>query len=147
MEDSQNHTTVMTAEFREDDMREDDTGAALRPKRENPDAERTLKENNDGKRQRSGKRHKDTDQSLAALNLLQPFNVPQYRFTPVIPYEAVTLSPFDRAPQLRLSKDARTVAGCKGYRLIRGTHGISEGAWYCEATVMDDFQDVELEER
>lgn len=78
---------------------------------------------------------------------MQPFNVPQYRFTPVVPYEAVALSPFDRAPQLRLSKDGLTVAGHKGYRLIRGTHGISQGAWYCEATVMEDLQDPDLEER
>jgi hypothetical protein len=121
-------------------------GAALRPKRENAgDGDRAA--GGDAKRSRSGKRHKDTDQSLAALNLLQPFNVPQYRFTPVVPYEAVALSPFDRAPQLRLSKDGLTVAGHKGYRLIRGTHGISQGAWYCEATVMEDLQDPDLEER
>jgi hypothetical protein len=93
------------------------------------------------------KRPKDTDASLAALNLQQPFNVPQYRFTPVVPFEAVSLSHFDRAPQLRISKDALTVSGHKGYRLIRGTHGVSQGAWYCEATVMDDYQDNDLEER
>ena len=124
---------------------EADTVVALRPKRENlGDGERAV---TDSKRSRSAKRHKDTDQSLAALNLLQPFNVPQYRFTPVVPYEAVSMSPFDRAPQLRLSKDGLTVAGHKGYRLIRGTHGVSQGAWYCEATVMEDLQDPDLEER
>jgi len=124
---------------------EADSVVALRPKRENlGESERGV---TDSKRSRSGKRHKDTDQSLAALNLLQPFNVPQYRFTPVVPYEAVVLSPFDRAPQLRLSKDGLTVAGHKGYRLIRGTHGVSQGAWYCEATVMEDLQDPDLEER
>lgn len=131
----------------------------------------------DGKQQlqkvRAPKRPRDTDASLAALNLQQPFNVPQYRFTPVIPFESVTLSHFDRAPQLRIAKDALTVSGHKGYRelalrrasgllcgdargtltslctagLIRGTHGVSQGAWYCEATVMEDFQDNDLEER
>ena len=99
-----------------------------RSKRENPDAQ-VGAGGADGKRSR-GKKHKDTDASLASLNLLQPFNVPQYRFTPVVPFEAVTLSPFDRAPQLRLTKDALTVSGHKGYRLIRGTHGVSQGAWY-----------------
>jgi hypothetical protein len=129
----------------EEGEEEAETVVALRPKRENPgDGERAV---SDSKRSRSGKRHKDTDQSLAALNLLQPFNVPQYRFTPVVPYEAVSMSPFDRAPQLRLSKDGLTVAGHKGYRLIRGTHGVSQGAWYCEATVMEDLQDPDLEER
>ena len=117
-------------------------------KRDNPEALANGGAN-DSKRPRSGRLrpHKDTDASLASLNLLQPFNVPQYRFTPVLPFEAVTLSPFDRAPQLRLTKDALTVSGYKGYRLIRGTHGVCQGAWYCEATVMDDFQDTDLEER
>jgi hypothetical protein len=118
------------------------TVTVQRPKRENPDAGA-----HDSKRSRSGKKYKDTDASLAALNLLQPFNVPQYRFTPVVPFETVTLSPFDRAPQLRLSKDALTVSGYKGYRLIRGTHGVSQGAWYCEATILDDFNEPDLEER
>jgi len=119
--------------------------AALRPKRDNnADAQTGASDN---KRARSGKKHKDTDVSLAALNLQQPFNVPQYRFTPVVPHSAVTLSLFDRAPQLRLTKDALTASGHKGYRLIRGTHGVSQGAWYCEATVLEDYVDEGLEER
>ena len=117
-------------------------GVQSRPKRENPEAGA-----HDGKRQRSGKKYKDTDASLASLNLLQPFNVPQYRFTPVVPFEAVTLSPFDRAPQLRLSKNSLTVSGYKGYRLIRGTHGVSQGAWYCEVMIHDDYNETDLEER
>jgi len=133
---------LITFQECEDEERRETRRSSM--KRDNPEALANGGANDKRKRLRP---HKDTDASLASLNLLQPFNVPQYRFTPVLPFEAVTLSPFDRAPQLRLTKDALTVSGYKGYRLIRGTHGVCQGAWYCEATVMDDFQDTDLEER
>jgi hypothetical protein len=133
---------LITFQECEDEERRETRRSSM--KRDNPEALANGGANDKRKRLRP---HKDTDASLASLNLLQPFNVPQYRFTPVLPFEAVTLSPFDRAPQLRLTKDAHTVSGYKGYRLIRGTHGVCQGAWYCEATVMDDFQDTDLEER
>ena len=44
----------------------------------------------------------------------QPFNIPQYRFTPVIPDpRGVMLSPWDRAPQLRLADNNLSVSGYK----------------------------------
>jgi hypothetical protein len=77
-----------------------------------------------------------------------PFNVPQYRFTPVYPDpRGVTLSPYDRAPQLRLSDENLSVSGHKGYRLVRATHGVETGAWYCEATIREDVPETGLNER
>ncbi|EKX40071.1 hypothetical protein GUITHDRAFT_113810 [Guillardia theta CCMP2712] len=94
------------------------------------------------------KKLKPEEQVERDLALQQPFNVPSWRFTPVIPDpRGVMLSPYDRAPQLRLADSNLTVSGCKGYRLIRATHGIREGAWYCEATVREDLHPPWIEER
>ena len=81
-------------------------------------------------------------------SILQPFNIPQWRFTPVIPDpRGVTLSPYDRAPQLRLTDENLTVSGHKGYRLIRASHGVSAGSWYFEVTVREDHVNSSLEEK
>lgn len=47
----------------------------------------------------------------------------------------VQLSSRDKATQLILSEDKLTVSGNKGYRTVRCTHGVHEGAWYCEVKV------------
>ncbi|XP_068702334.1 set1/Ash2 histone methyltransferase complex subunit ASH2-like isoform X1 [Montipora foliosa] len=50
-------------------------------------------------------------------------------------HKEVLLSMNDRAPQLKLSDDRLSVTGEKGYCMVRGSHGVSKGKWYFEATV------------
>lgn len=40
------------------------------------------------------------------------------------------------APQISLSKDQLTVTGTKGFRMVRASHGVSNGTWYWECTVL-----------
>mmetsp|Transcript_34775 Transcript_34775/g.88072 ORF Transcript_34775/g.88072 Transcript_34775/m.88072 type:complete len:333 (-) Transcript_34775:313-1311(-) len=51
------------------------------------------------------------------------------------PYR-VALSKNGKATQLVLSEDKLTVSGTKGFRTARATHGVFQGAWYCEARVV-----------
>ncbi|XP_074618385.1 set1/Ash2 histone methyltransferase complex subunit ASH2-like isoform X2 [Acropora palmata] len=50
-------------------------------------------------------------------------------------HKEVLLSMNDRAPQLKLSDDRLSVTGEKGYCMVRGTHGVTKGKWFFEATV------------
>ncbi|PAA70979.1 hypothetical protein BOX15_Mlig010759g2 [Macrostomum lignano] len=50
---------------------------------------------------------------------------------------ALLLSMSDRAPQLKLAENQLSVTGDKGYCMIRATHGVSKGAWYFEASVVE----------
>jgi len=43
---------------------------------------------------------------------------------------AVTLTVHDMGPHLKVRDDGLTVVGEKGYRMIRASHGINEGALY-----------------
>mmetsp|Transcript_13808 Transcript_13808/g.37303 ORF Transcript_13808/g.37303 Transcript_13808/m.37303 type:complete len:297 (-) Transcript_13808:206-1096(-) len=47
----------------------------------------------------------------------------------------VLLSKVGKAPQLQLSEDRLSVTGYKGFRSIRGNHGVHVGTWYCEARI------------
>ncbi|KAF5840474.1 hypothetical protein DUNSADRAFT_16565 [Dunaliella salina] len=47
----------------------------------------------------------------------------------------VLLSKVGKAPQLQLSEDRLSVTGYKGFRSIRGNHGVHSGTWYCEARI------------
>lgn len=49
------------------------------------------------------------------------------------------------APQLNVSKDQLTVTGEKGFRMVRATHGVKDGAWYCEVIILqpDDKKNVD----
>eukprot|EP00605_Chrysophyceae_sp_TOSAG23-4_P001000 GSChrysophyteH1.ASY1.ANO1.1101.1 assembled CDS len=50
---------------------------------------------------------------------------------------SVALSERDRAPQLILSKDQMEVTGIiGGYRLVRSTHGVHNGAYFWEAEIL-----------
>jgi Set1/Ash2 histone methyltransferase complex subunit ASH2 len=53
-----------------------------------------------------------------------------------VPDGPVRLSTVDRAPGLTTLEDSLTVHGFKGYRMVRATHGVCEGDWYFEATVL-----------
>uniref|UniRef100_A0A0R3QGV0 B30.2/SPRY domain-containing protein n=1 Tax=Brugia timori TaxID=42155 RepID=A0A0R3QGV0_9BILA len=50
----------------------------------------------------------------------------------VVVHPVVTLSPNDRAYQLKLSEDRLSVSGFEGYSVARATHSISHGTWYFE---------------
>uniref|UniRef100_H2YKJ0 B30.2/SPRY domain-containing protein n=1 Tax=Ciona savignyi TaxID=51511 RepID=H2YKJ0_CIOSA len=52
-------------------------------------------------------------------------------------HKNVLLSLHDRAPQLKVSDDRRSVTGEKGYSMIRASHCVKEGGWYYEATITD----------
>jgi len=47
----------------------------------------------------------------------------------------VRLSCKDKAAQVVLSKDGCTASSSKGYRMVRATHGVASGAWYCEVRI------------
>ncbi|KAJ9506523.1 hypothetical protein QJQ45_005018 [Haematococcus lacustris] len=47
----------------------------------------------------------------------------------------VQMSKIGKAPQLQLSDDRLTVTGYKGFRTCRCSHGVHQGAWYCEAKI------------
>ena len=50
---------------------------------------------------------------------------------------SVALSSRDRAPQLKVSRDQLEVWGNGGgYRMVRATHGVHNGSYYCEAEVL-----------
>uniref|UniRef100_A0A4W5MKQ2 Set1/Ash2 histone methyltransferase complex subunit ASH2 n=1 Tax=Hucho hucho TaxID=62062 RepID=A0A4W5MKQ2_9TELE len=50
-------------------------------------------------------------------------------------YERVLLALHDRAPQLKISDDRLTVAGEKGYSMVRASHGVRKGSWYFEVSI------------
>ncbi|EJD74208.1 SPRY domain-containing protein [Loa loa] len=50
----------------------------------------------------------------------------------VVVHPLVTLSPNDRAYQLKLSEDRLSVSGFEGYSVARATHSVSHGTWYFE---------------
>lgn len=45
------------------------------------------------------------------------------------------LSAKDKAKGLTVSNNNLSAESTKGYRMVRGTHGVASGAWYCEARV------------
>ncbi|KJH47899.1 hydroxyacylglutathione hydrolase [Dictyocaulus viviparus] len=48
----------------------------------------------------------------------------------------VTISPNDRAHELRVSDDQLTVTGFEGYRVARATHAVAKGTWYFEVNFL-----------
>ena len=56
----------------------------------------------------------------------------------------VSLCLHDKAPQLKLSDDRMTVHGEKGYSMVRGSHGVSHGAWYFEVVVKEKSSSAAL---
>lgn len=51
--------------------------------------------------------------------------------------EKVLLSMHDRAPQLKISEDRRSVTGEKGYCMIRANYGVTRGVWYYEVKITE----------
>uniref|UniRef100_A0A915JYB4 USP8 dimerisation domain-containing protein n=1 Tax=Romanomermis culicivorax TaxID=13658 RepID=A0A915JYB4_ROMCU len=62
--------------------------------------------------------------------------IPSYMYRLFRP-SIMSLSPNDRAPQLKLNEDRMQVTGDKGYAVIRATHGVSKGAWFYEVNFVD----------
>lgn len=55
---------------------------------------------------------------------------------------SVVLSSLDRAPQLQVSEDLLECTGCEGgYRMIRASHGVHNGAYFWEAEVLPPLSD------
>ncbi|KAJ1371970.1 hypothetical protein KIN20_034018 [Parelaphostrongylus tenuis] len=53
----------------------------------------------------------------------------------------VTISPNDRAHELRVSDDQLTVTGFEGYRVARATHAVAKGTWYFEVNFLKQPED------
>lgn len=50
---------------------------------------------------------------------------------------SVALSARDKAPQMKLSSDQLQVSGVGGgFRMVRATHGVHSGAYYCEVEIL-----------
>ncbi|PWA89698.1 B30.2/SPRY domain, Concanavalin A-like lectin/glucanase domain protein [Artemisia annua] len=49
---------------------------------------------------------------------------------------SVCLSKVYKAEKVELSEDRMSAGSCKGYRMVRATRGVSEGAWYFEIKVV-----------
>jgi len=60
--------------------------------------------------------------------------IPNWLFRKLMP-EKVVLSLHDRAPQLKVSEDRKTVVGEKGYSMIRANAGVTKGIWYYEVKI------------
>ena len=54
---------------------------------------------------------------------------------PIDDLSRVQLSKVGKASQLALSDDRLSVTGSKGFKTARASHGVHEGAWYCEVKV------------
>ncbi|VDP09669.1 unnamed protein product [Heligmosomoides polygyrus] len=54
---------------------------------------------------------------------------------------SVTISPNDRAHELRVSDDQLTVTGFEGYRVARATHSVAKGTWYFEVNFLKQPED------
>ncbi|ERN17586.1 hypothetical protein AMTRI_Chr13g92270 [Amborella trichopoda] len=48
----------------------------------------------------------------------------------------ICLSKIYKAEKVELSEDRLTASSCKGYRMVRATRGVLEGAWYFEIRVL-----------
>ncbi|PAV70138.1 hypothetical protein WR25_24066 [Diploscapter pachys] len=68
------------------------------------------------------------EEEESAARIIPPY---LYRLN-TIAISTVTLSPNDRAFQLRLMEDQLTVTGNEGYCVARATHGVMKGTWYYE---------------
>uniref|UniRef100_A0A1I7XJ85 B30.2/SPRY domain-containing protein n=1 Tax=Heterorhabditis bacteriophora TaxID=37862 RepID=A0A1I7XJ85_HETBA len=58
--------------------------------------------------------------------------------------QVVTVSPNDRAYQLRVSDDQLTVTGSEGYCVARATHGVAKGTWYFEVNFVKQPKDSHI---
>nr|CDJ88057.1 SPla RYanodine receptor SPRY and Beta-lactamase domain containing protein [Haemonchus contortus] len=56
----------------------------------------------------------------------------------------VTISPNDRAHELRVSDDQLTVTGFEGYRVARATHSVAKGTWYFEVNFLKQPDDSHI---
>ncbi|CAO2837299.1 unnamed protein product [Amaranthus hypochondriacus] len=52
------------------------------------------------------------------------------------PESKICLSKVYKAEKVELSDDRLSAGSCKGYRMVRATRGVSEGAWYFEINVV-----------
>ncbi|KAH7431718.1 hypothetical protein KP509_08G063000 [Ceratopteris richardii] len=73
-----------------------------------------------------------------------PLNEDSVLLTPVFvnpdrvedgPDQSIALSKYDKAERIELSEDRLTASSTKGYRMVRATRGVQEGAWYFEISV------------
>ena len=105
------------------------------------------KESKDNKRKRgaAAKKEKDREKDRPApAPPMQDIKLPdKYRLLPVPKADAANAQPDDvvqlsrtaKAPQITLQDDMLTAGGCKGYRMVRATHGVASGSWYYEVKV------------
>ena len=107
----------------------------------------SAKESKDNKRKRGAAAKKEKDREKDRPPPAPPFQdikLPEkYRLLPVPKADAanaqsddvVQLSRTAKAPQITLQDDMLTAIGCKGYRMVRATHGVGSGSWYFEVRV------------
>ena len=107
----------------------------------------SAKESKDNKRKRGAAAKKEKDREKDRPPPAPPFQdikLPEkYRLLPVPKADAanaqsddvVQLSRTAKAPQITLQEDMLTAIGCKGYRMVRATHGVGSGSWYFEVRV------------
>ena len=60
--------------------------------------------------------------------------IPAWLFRKLMP-EKIALSLHDRAPQLKLLEDRKTIIGEKGYSSVRANIGVTKGIWYYEIKI------------
>ncbi|KAK1402773.1 Concanavalin A-like lectin [Heracleum sosnowskyi] len=53
-----------------------------------------------------------------------------------VPEMKICLSKAFKAEKVELSEDRLSAGSCKGYRMVRSTRGVSEGAWYFEIKLL-----------
>ncbi|KIH42832.1 SPRY domain protein [Ancylostoma duodenale] len=74
---------------------------------------------------------------------LTPRIIPPYLYRLHL-QRSVSISPNDRAHELRVSDDQLTVTGFEGYRVARATHAVSKGTWYFEVNFLKQPEDSHI---
>jgi len=89
-------------------------------------------------------KEREKDRPTPSAPPMQDIKLPdKYRLLPVPKADAANAQPDDivqlsrtaKAAQITLQEDMLTASGCKGYRMVRATHGVASGSWYFEVKV------------
>ena len=82
-----------------------------------------------------GGAHEEVEISNKQADFVKVVKVESKKAEPQEDPSKVQLSKIGKASQLTLSEDRLGVTGCKGFRTVRGSHGVYVGTFYCEVTV------------
>lgn len=86
------------------------------------------------KGKKKNKNNNNANQAVQTVAVTPVFRIPDK--TDDTPDMKICLSKVYKADKVELSDDRLSAGSTKGYRMVRATRGVSEGAWYFEIKVM-----------